>query len=187
MLIFSMSVSIDGFVADREGGFDWHPAESGPADDLFAFHLEEVAGLGAYLLGRRLYEAMRVWETDPSLRDTADRTAFADVWSALPKVVFSRTLDRVEGNARLASGSVADEVAAAVGATERPVSIGGADLAGQAFDLGLVDELRMFRHPVVVGGGTPYLPPITERVDLELAETRTFGDRVIYERYRRAG
>ncbi len=183
MLIFSMSVSVDGFINDREGGFDWSP----PSDELFGFHLERVGGLGGYLLGRRLYEAMLVWETDPSLRDTEARAAFADVWCALPKVVFSRTLDRVQGsNTRLAEGSVADEVAAALAATDKDVEIGGAGLAAAAIELGLVDELRMFRFPVLVGGGTPFLPPVTEDVPLDLVETRTFESRVIYERYRRA-
>ena len=155
------------------------------ATSCFAFHLDQVRGLGSCLLGRALYETMLVWETDPSLRDNADTDAFADVWSALPKVVFSRTLDRVQGNARLAEAPLAEEVAAALDATEKEVEIGGAGLAAAAIDLGLVDELRMFRYPVVVGGGTPFLPPVTEDVPLELIETRTFGSRVIYERYRR--
>jgi dihydrofolate reductase len=183
MLIYSMSVSVDGFIADREGAFGW----SAPSEELFRFHLARVGGLGGYLCGRRLYETMLVWETDPSLRDTESGAAFADVWCALPKVVFSRTLDRVEGNARLAEASVAEEVAAAFDATGKDVEIGGAGLAAQAFELGLVDELRMFRHPVVVGGGTPFLPPVTEAVPLDLIETRTFGSRVIYERYGRGG
>jgi dihydrofolate reductase len=128
---------------------------------------------------------MLVWETDPSLRDTESRAAFADVWSALSKVVFSRTLDSVRGNARLAELSVAEEVAAALAATDKDVSIGGAGLAAAAIELGLVDELRMFRNPVVVGGGTPFLPPVGADLVLDLIETRTFGSRVIYERYRR--
>jgi dihydrofolate reductase len=99
---------------------------------------------------------------------------------------FSRTLDSVQGNARLAEASVAEEVAAALDATDKDVAIGGAGLAGAAIEVGLVDELRMFRYPVVVGGGTPFLPPVTEDVPLDLIETRTFGSRVIYERYRRA-
>ena len=137
-------------------------------------------------MGRRLYETMLVWETDPSLRANELGAAFADLWSAIPKVVFSRTLDRVQGNARLATASVAEEVAAALEATERDVSIGGAGLAAAAIELGLVDELRMFRNPVVVGGGTPFLPPVVDQRQLELVETRTFGSRVIYERYGRA-
>ena len=145
-----------------------------------------MSELGGYLLGRRLYETMLVWETDPSMRDDELGAAFADVWCALPKVVFSRTLDSVQGNARLAKASLADEAAAALDATDKDVEIGGAGLAAQAFELGLVDELRMFRNPVVVGGGTPFLPPLTEHIALNLIETRTFGSRVIYERYGRA-
>ena len=128
---------------------------------------------------------MLVWETDSSLRDNEARAAFADVWCAIPKIVFSRTLDSVQGNARLAETSVAEEAAAALNATDKDVSIGGAGLAASAIQLGLVDELRMFRYPVVIGGGTPFLPPVTEDVSLDLIETRTFGSRVIYERYQR--
>jgi dihydrofolate reductase len=182
MLIYSMSVSVDGFIADREGAFAW----TAPSDELFRFHLSQVRELGGYLCGRRLYETMLVWETDPSLRADEPRAAFADVWCALPKVVFSRTLDSVQDNARLAEASVAGEVAAALEATDKDVAIGGAGLAATAVELGLVDELRMFRHPIVVGGGTPFLPPVTADVPLELIETRTFGSRVIFERYGRA-
>ena len=181
MLIYSMSVSVDGFIAGRDGGFEW----TAPSEELFRFHLAEVGKLGAYLCGRRLYETMLPWETDPSMRDNELHAAFADVWCAIPKIVFSRTLDSVQGNARLAEASVAKEAAAALDAGD-DVSIGGAGLAGAAIELGLVDELRIFRNPIVVGGGTPFLPPVAEDVPLELMETRTFGGRVIYERYRRA-
>ena len=181
MLIVSMGVSVDGFIADREGGFGW----GAPDEEQFAFHLEQVRGLGGCLLGRRLYETMLPWETDPAMRADELTTAFADVWSAIPKVVFSRALDRVEGNARLAEGSVAEEVAAVLAATEKNVEIGGAGLAGQAIELGLVDEFSIFRYPVIVGGGTPLLPPVTEDVPLALLETRTFSARVVFERYGR--
>src|SRR5947209_5977316 len=177
-----MNVSVDGFIADREGDFGW----TVPDEELFGFHLARVRELGCHLCGRRLYETMQVWETDPSLRESELDAEFADVWCALPKVVFSRTLGSVQGNARLAEGSVAEEVAAALAAIDKDVEIGGAGLAATAIELGLVDELRMFRHPVVVGGGTPFLSPVTEGISLELIETRTFGSRVIYERYRRS-
>src|SRR3954452_15875761 len=137
MLIYSMSVSVDGFIADREGAFDWTP----PSDELFRFHTALVSELGGCLLGRRLYETMLVWETDPSMRDNELRAAFADVWGAIPKVVFSRTLDSVQGNARLAEASVAQETPAALDATDKAGSIGGAGLAAAAIGLGLVDEL----------------------------------------------
>jgi dihydrofolate reductase len=181
VLIYSMSVSVDGFIADREGAFGW----TAPSEDQFRFHIEQVGELGGYLCGRRLYETMLVWETDPSTRGSQLGAAFADIWCAIPKVVFSRTLDSVQGNARLAKAPVAEE-AAALDATGRDVSIGGASLASSAIQLGLVDELRMFRNPVIVGGGTPFLPPVTADVPLDLVETRTFGSRVVYERYRRA-
>jgi dihydrofolate reductase len=182
MLIYSMSVSVDGFIADREGAFGW----TVPSEELFRFHIEQVRELGGFLLGRRLYETMLVWETDPSMRDNEPGAEFADIWSAIPKVVFSRTLDSVQGNARLAEASVAEEAAAALDATDKDVAIGGAGLAAAAIELGLVDELRIFRYPVVIGGGTPFLPPVAEHVPLDLIETRTFGSRVIYERYGRA-
>ena len=182
MLIYSMGVSVDGFIADREGAFSW----SVPSEEQFRFHTAQARELGGILLGRRLYETMLVWETDPSMRDSELDAAFADVWCAIPKVVFSHTLDSVQGSARLAEASLAEEVAAALDATDQDVAVGGAGLAAQAIELRLVDELRMFRHPVVVGGGTPFLPPVTDDIALELIETRTFASRVVYERYRRA-
>ena len=180
-LIYSMSVSVDGFIADRAGAFEW----GFPSEEQFRFHLAQTRELGGYLCGRRLYETMLVWETDPSLRNDALGAAFADAWCALPKVVFSRTLHGVEGNARLADRPLADEVAAVLDATGKDVAVGGAGLAASAIKLDLVDELRMFRNPVVVGGGTPLLPPVSADLPLTLVETRTFGSRVVYERYRR--
>jgi dihydrofolate reductase len=182
VLIFSMGVSVDGFIADRNGEFGW----SVPSEEQFRFHIEQVSELGVYLSGRKLYETMLVWETDPSLRENAPGAAFADVWSALPKVVFSRTLGGVQGNARLAEAPLAEEVAAALNATDKDVAIGGAGLAAAAIELDLVDELRILCNPIIVGGGTPFLPPVAEDLRLDLVETRTFASRVIYERYRRA-
>jgi dihydrofolate reductase len=182
VLIYSMSVSVDGFITDREGAFAWGV----PSEELFRFHTALVSALGGYLLGRRLYEAMLVWETEPSMRENEPKAAFADLWCAIPKVVFSHTLDSVQGSARLAEASPAEEIAAALDATDKDVAIGGAGLAASAIELGLVDELRMFRYPVVVGGGTPFLPPVTDDIRLDLIETRTFEPHVVYERYRLA-
>jgi hypothetical protein len=114
MLIYSMGVSVAGFLANREGGFGW----SVPSEEQFGFHVAQVRELGGYLCGRRLYETMLVWETDPSLRDSELGAAFAEVWCAIPKVVFSRMLDSVQSHARLAGASVAEEVAAALDATD---------------------------------------------------------------------
>lgn len=176
-----MGVSADGFIADDEGGFDF----TAPGDEQFRFQVGQVGRLGSYLLGRRLYQSMLVWETDPSLRGPAAGATFADIWAALPKVVFSRTLTEVEGNARLATGSVAEEIAAAVSSAQGDVSIGGADLAAEAIRLDLVDEYRLFRYPVIIGNGTRYWPTLERRLPLALVGTRTFGGRVVYEEYRR--
>jgi dihydrofolate reductase len=182
VLIYSMGVSVDGFIADRDGGIDW----TVPGEDLFAFHVDRVRELGAIVCGRRLYETMLVWETEPALREEGELEAeFADLWTALPKVVFSRSLDHVEGNARLASAPLADELTAVRASTDHDIEIGGAGLAGQAIGLGLVDELRIFRYPVVVGGGTPLLPPVAQHLPLELVESRDFDGGIVYERYRR--
>lgn len=177
-----MSVSVDGYITDRAGKFGW----TAPDEDQFRFHIEQTRELGVHLCGRKLYETMLPWETDPAMRDDELGAAFADIWCALPKIVFSRTLHSVEGNARLAKGSVAEEIAAALHYTDKDVSIGGAGLASAAIEIGLVDEFHMFRNPFVVGGGTPFLPPVIDHIPLNLVETRTFGSRVIYERYVRA-
>ena len=181
MPTYSMGVSVDGFITDREGRFGWTDA----TEEQFRFHIAQVGELGTYLCGRRLYETMLAWETDPAMRDDEPGAAFADIWCVLPKVVFSRTLDTVQGNARPATAPLAEEVAAALGATDNDVAIGGATLAAAAIGLGLVEELRIFRNPVV-GGGTPVLQPVAESIRLVLLVTRRFGACVAYERYRRA-
>ena len=181
-LIYSMSVSLDGFIAGSGGEIDW----SVPDDELFRFHTEQVRELGGHLLGRRLYETMVYWETaeeQPSLPEP--EREFARIWKELPKVVFSRTLEKVEGKARLASGGLAEEVAKLKEDSGKDIGIGGAGLAASAMKLDLIDEFRPFVIPVVLGGGTPFFPALDEKVDLELVETRTFAGRVVYLRYRR--
>ena len=181
-LIYSMSVSLDGFIAGPGGEIDW----SVPDDELFRFHTEQVRELGGHLLGRRLYETMVYWETaeeQPSLPEP--EREFARIWKELPKVVFSRTLETVEGNARLARDGLAQEVSRLKEQPGKDLAIGGAGLASTAMKLGLTDEYRLFVSPVVLGGGTPYFAALDERTDLELVETRTFGSRVVYVRYRR--
>jgi dihydrofolate reductase len=182
-VIFSMSVSLDGFIAGPGGDFAW----AAPDDELHRFHNEQTRELGAHLLGRRLYETMVYWETadqDPGLGATGRE--FAGIWQALPKIVFSTTLDAVEGNARLAEGDIATEIAALKAQPGKDIAVGGAGLAAAATELGLIDEYGLFVNPVVVGGGTPFFPP-NHHIDLELVETRTFGSRVTYLRYRTAG
>jgi dihydrofolate reductase len=178
-LIYSMGVSLDGFIAGPEGDFAW----SAPDEELHRFHNQQTGELGAHLCGRKLYETMVYWETeDPNWSDYARE--FAEIWQGLPKIVFSRTLTSVEGNARLAEAEPAAEVARLREEVETDIAVGGAGLASSLVELGLIDEYRPFIYPVVVGGGTPFFPPIEKQIDLELVETRTFASRVVYLRYR---
>ncbi|MFC9926188.1 dihydrofolate reductase family protein [Streptomyces sp. NPDC127190] len=178
----SMGVSLDGYISGPDGRFDW----TEPDDELFRFFTGQLREVGVHLLGRRLYETMLSWETadqDPSLDDS--RLEWAALWKPLPKVVFSTTLSAVQGNARLASGGLAEEIErlrAEPG--EGDIAIGGATLAAEAAGSGLIDEYRLRIHPVLVGGGTPFFPRRERRADLELMETRTFGSGVVYARYR---
>ncbi|KOV57560.1 dihydrofolate reductase family protein [Streptomyces sp. MMG1121] len=179
---YSMSVSLDGYIVGPDGCFDW----TVPDEEVFRFATDEVREVGVHLLGRRLYETMLYWETadqNPSL-DFSTRE-FAAIWKSLPKVVFSTTLAAVQGNARLASGGLAEEIErlrAEPG--EGDIAIGGATLAAEAAALGLIDEYRARVHPVLIGGGIPFFPQHERRVDLELLENRTFSSRVVYLRYR---
>ena len=182
-LIYSMGVSLDGYVAGPGGDFDW----SAPDEELHLFHNAQTRELGAHLLGRRLYEVMVYWETadeTPSAPEYA--LEFARLWKELPKIVFSNTLDEVVGNTRLAAGGLAEEVARLKEQPGKDLAIGGAGLASAAMKLDLIDEYRLFVNPVLVGGGTPFFAALDKRIDLELVETRTFGSRVVYVRYRRA-
>jgi len=179
---YSMGVSLDGYIAGPDGSFDW----TAPDQEVFRFVTEETREVGVHLLGRRLYETMLYWETadrDPSL--DAAMLEWAAIWKRLPKVVFSTTLRAVQGNARLASGGLAEEIErlrAQPG--DGNIAIGGATLAAAAAALGLIDEYRARVHPVLLGGGTPFFPQRERRTDLDLVETRTFGSRVVSLRYR---
>jgi dihydrofolate reductase len=182
-VIYSMSVSLDGFIAGRGGDIGF----TAPDEERMQFHVKQTREIGTELMGRRLYEEMLVWETAETTMSGALELEFARIWKPIPKVVFSTTLEQVEGNARLASGDVAAEVARLRDAPgEGVVSVGGAALASTLIKLDLIDEYRLFVIPVVVGGGTPYFPPLDRGIELELLETRTFGSRVVYLRYRRS-
>ncbi len=181
-LIYSMGVSLDGFIAAPKGEIDW----SAPDEELHRFHNQQTRELGAVLCGRRLYEEMLYWETADENPSAAEHELeFARIWKATPKIVFSTTLEKVEGNARLVRDRAADEVAKLKDQPGGDLSVGGAGLASTFIKLDLVDEYRLFVSPVVLGGGTPYFPVLDEKINLELVETQTFGSRVAYVRYRR--
>ena len=178
---YSMGVSLDGYIVGPDGDFGWTP----PDEEVWRFVTDEIRGVGVHLLGRKLYETMLYWETaqDQSLDDA--EIEWAAIWKRLPKVVFSTTLSAVQGNARLASGGLAEEIRRLrAEPREGDIAIGGATLAAEAATLGLIDEYRVRVYPVLVGGGIPFFSQRERRVDLELVETRTFSSSVVYLRYR---
>ena len=182
-LIYSMSVSLDGYIADPGGEIDW----SAPDEELHRFHNERVRELGAHLLGRRLYETMIYWETADQNPEASDvELEFARIWQDLPKLVFSKTLDRVEGNYTLVREVDANEIARMKEEPGGDIGVGGAGLASTLIRLGLVDEFQLFVNPVVLGGGTPFFPSLDERIALDLVESRTFGSRIVYLCFRAA-
>ena len=176
-LIYSMGVSLDGFIAGPNGEIDW----SGPDEELHRFHNQQARELGLHLIGRRLYEEMLFWETreeQPSVPE--HEIEFARIWKDTPKLVFSRTLEEVEGNARLADDDAVEVAAELKHQPGKDLAVGGAGLASTLIKAGLVDEYRLFVSPVVLGGGTPYFPALDETIELKLLETRRFGSRVVY-------
>ena len=178
---YSMGVSLDGYITGPDGDITAPP----PDEEVFRFVTDEIRRVGVHLMGRKLYETMLYWETaqDQSLDDA--EIEWAAIWKPLPKVVFSTTLSAVQGNARLASGGLAEEIERLrAEPVEGDIAIGGATLAAEAAALGLIDEYRARVYPVLVGGGIPFFPQRERRVDLELVETRTFSSRVVYLRYR---
>ena len=181
LVIYSMSVSLDGFIAGPDGSIDW----AAPGEELMAFHNEQTRELAGHLSGRGLYEDMLPWESRDDAGQDPRAREFAQLWKAVPKVVFSTTLSAVEGNARLATAPVADEIVRLREGSDGFLSVGGAGLASTLVEQDIIDEYRLFVNPVVLGGGTPYFPEGRDRLDLELAETHTFDSRVVYLRYRR--
>ena len=179
---YSMGVSLDGYIVGPDGEI------TGPApdDETWRLVLGEIRGVGVHLMGRRLYETMLYWESDDhdSPFDDAE-LEWAALWQPLPKVVFSTTLSAVRGNARLASGDIAEEIArlrAEPG--DGDIAIGGAALAAEAAALDLIDEYRIRVYPLLVGGGIPYFPRSERHVELELVESRAFASQMVYLRYR---
>ena len=180
-LIYIYNVSLDGFIEDASGSFDW----TEPDDGLFAFITDLLRPVGTYLYGRRLYETMAVWETDASLAAQSELMAdFATVWQAADKVVYSTTLQAGStARTRLEPSFDPDSVRDMKRSATSDLSVGGANLAAQAFKGGLVDECQLFIHPVLVGGGKPALPRDV-RAQLELVDERRFTSGVVYLRYR---
>lgn len=180
-LIYSAITSLDGYVADTDGKFDW----AAPDPDVHSFVNDLERTIGTYLYGRRMYEVMRYWETAPTAGDGpfVERD-YARIWQAAEKIIFSTTLATVSiAKARLAHQFDPDAVRDLKVASSRDISVGGPALAGEAIRAGLVDEIHLFLNPIVVGGGTRALPSDV-RVRLELLEEHRFRNGVVHLHYR---
>ena len=183
-LIYSAISSLDGYVADAEGKFDW----SAPDEAVHKFVNDLERPIGTYLYGRRMYEVMRYWETAPTTeREPSAELEYAKIWQAADKLVYSRSLEDVStGRTRIEREFDLHTIQQLKAAAARDISMGGPTLAAQALKLGLVDECHLFLSPIVVGGGTRALPD-NVRLKLELLDERRFGNGVVHLHYRVEG
>jgi dihydrofolate reductase len=180
-LIYSAIASLDGYVEDEHGRFEW----AKPDDEVHGFVNELERPIGTYLYGRRMYETMVFWETtDTGPAQNAVARDYAELWRAADKLVYSRTLEEVSSaRTRIEREFDPDAIRALKHAAAADVSVGGSELAGQALAAGLVDELHLLLHPVIVGGGKSALPDHV-RADLEVIDERRFESGVVYVSYR---
>jgi dihydrofolate reductase len=178
-LIYSAIASLDGYIADKDGNFDW----AAPGAEVHSFVNDLERPVGTYLYGRRMYETMAAWDTRRLAGQPAEMGEFAQIWRAADKVVYSKTLEAVStGRTRLVREFDADAVRRLKAGAERDLTIGGPELAAQALAAGVVDELQLFLTPVVVGGGKHSLPT-TAMLQLDLLDQRRFGNGMVYLRY----
>lgn len=184
-LIYAMSVSLDGFVETPSRSLDWVRVD----EELHSFFNDQARELRASLYGRRMYELMvGYWptaEADPTA--TPAMREFAGIWTRLPRIVFSRSLERVDEGSRLVRDDAAEEVARLKAQPAFDMDVGGPTLASTLIRAGLIDEYRLYVHPVILGAGTPFFPALDGRIGLTLRETRTFGSGVVYLRYETVG
>jgi dihydrofolate reductase len=180
-LIYSVLSSLDGYIADENGNFDW----AAPDEEVHTFVNDLERPVGTYLYGRRMYEVMVAWETPDTFADQRPvMLDFAELWQAADKVVYSRTLEEVSSaRTRIERAFDPDAVRQMKASAGRDITVGGPDLAAQAFRAGLVDECQLFLTPIIVGGGKRALPD-KARVKLELLDERRFGNGVVYLGYR---
>jgi len=180
-LIYSAISSLDGYIEDVDGNFDW----AMPDEEVHRFINNLERATSTYLLGRRMYETMMVWETDPNLAaDSPLMRDFAEVWQAANKIVYSKTLETVSTRKTQIERNFNPEAIKQLKKTaQQAISIGGPELAAHAFRAGLIDECHLFLIPILVGGGKSALPD-NVRLELELLEERRFGNGTVYLRYR---
>jgi len=180
-LIYTAITSLDGYIADQDGNFDW----AVPDEEVHTFINELERPIGTYLYGRRMYETMAGWETDPTLADQSPvMHDFAETWQAADKIVYSKTLETVStARTRIERDFDPDAIRQIKASAERDITVGGPELAAHAFRAGLVDECHLFITPIVVGGGKRSLPD-KFRLELELLDERRFGNGMVFLHYR---
>ena len=180
-LIYVANTSLDGYTEDKDGKFDW----TEPSEEYFRFINNLVRATGTHLYGRRMYETMMVWETDPNLAaESPLMRDFAEIWQAANKIVYSRTLETISTRkTQLEQTFDPKAIRQLKEASEHDILIGGPELAAHAFRAGLIDECHLFIVPILVGGGKSALPD-NVRLELELLEERRFGDGTVFLRYR---
>jgi dihydrofolate reductase len=180
-----MSVSLDGFIATPNRELDWVIVD----EELHTFFNAQAREMGAFLYGRRMYELMvDSWPTaDTKPARPAYEVEFARIWKNMPKIVFSKTLDKVEWNSRLVRNNIAEEITTLKEQPGKDLSIGGPTIASTFMQLGLIDEYQLFVNPVILGGGIPFFLALCKPTDLRLIETRTFRSGVVYLRYQLDG
>jgi dihydrofolate reductase len=180
-LIYSAISSLDGYIEDTDGKFDW----AMPDEEVHKFANNLERGAGTHLYGRRMYETMMAWETDPNLAAESPLLRdFAEIWQAANKIVYSKTLEAVSTRkTQIERNFNPEAIRQLKEAVEHDILIGGAEFAAHAFRAGLIDECHLFLTPIIVGGGKPSLPD-NVRLELELLEERRFGNGMVYLRYR---
>ena len=180
-LIYSVIASLDGYIEDENGNFDW----AAPDEEVHGFVNDLERPAGTYLYGRQMYETMVYWETAHTLSDQSPAVRdFADIWQAADKIVYSKTLETVSSaRTRIERDFDPEAIRRMKAASSRDITVGGPDLAAQAIKAGLLDELQLFLVPMVVGGGKRALPA-NVRLNLELLDERRFGNGVVFLHYR---
>lgn len=180
-IIYSFSVSLDGFAAGPDNSLDWVFID----EEIHTFFNDQSRECDAYLYGRGMYELMSAYWPTADLNPTASPAEmdFSRIWKATPKIVFSKTLGTVEWNSRLVRDNAAEEVKKLKAQPGKPLGIGGPTLAASMIQQGLVDEFHLMVNPVILGSGLPFFPPMAHKISLQLVETRKFAGGVVYLRY----
>jgi len=180
-LIYTLNTSVDGFIETPDHSLDWSVGD----DELLGWFTNRARGLAASLYGRRLYEVMSAyWPTAPEDEDTTENAReFKRLWLSIPKIVFSTTLTAVDWNSRLVRGDVGEQLTRLRAELDGDFEVAGPTLAAEFVRRGLVDRFELVVHPVILGAGTPYLPPLQSRIRLRLTDTRTFSSGVAYLGY----